>query len=193
MTDVEKRQRPLAGPAGLDLRPRAGVHRHPEAPRALRPLHRRRMARCEGALHDDLAARRGTAGRGRAGQRRRRPFGRRGGPRRFQDLVEAARLRSGEVPVPDRADPRRALSRVRRARVAERRQADQGVARRRPPARSGAFLLLRGLGRQARIRVSEPPSEAARSRRPDHPVELPAPDARRGRSRRRSQPATPSC
>ena len=36
--------------------------------------------------------------------------------------------RARQVPVPDRAHPRRAVARVRRARVAERRQADQGVA-----------------------------------------------------------------
>ena len=35
-----------------------------------------------------------------------------------------------------------------------RRQADQGVARRRRPARRRAFLLLRGLGGQARVRLS---------------------------------------
>ena len=46
-----------------------------------------------------------------------------------------------------------------------RRQADQGVARRRRAARGGALLLLRGLGRQARVRVPERTPAAARRRR----------------------------
>ena len=79
----------------------------------------------------------------------------------FAALGEAAGQRAREVPVPDRAHPPGARARVRRARVAERRQADQGVARRRPAARRGALLLLRGLGGQARVRVPEP---AGRSR-----------------------------
>ena len=68
-------------------------------------------------------------------------------------------------------------ARVRGAGVAQRRQADQGVARRRPAARRRALLLLRGLGRQARVRVPEPAAAPGRRRRPDHPVELPAADA----------------
>ena len=54
-------------------------------------------------------------------------------------------------------------------------KADQGVARRRPPARGGALLLPRGVGRQARARVPGPALAAARGRGADHPVELPAP------------------
>ena len=57
------------------------------------------------------------------------------------------------------------------------RQADQGVPRRRRPARGGALLVLRRLGGQARLRVPRPRRAAARRRRPDHPVELPAADA----------------
>ena len=57
------------------------------------------------------------------------------------------------------------------------RQADQGVARRRRPARRGALLLLRRLGRQARVRRLRRRPAAARRRRPGHPVELPAADA----------------
>ncbi len=38
----------------------------------------------------------------------------------------------------------------------ERRQADPRVTRRRPAARCRALLLLRGLGRQARVRLPEP-------------------------------------
>ena len=51
------------------------------------------------------------------------------------------------------------------------------VARRRRAARGGPLLVLRRLGRQARIRVPGPGRAAARRRRPDHPVELPAADA----------------
>ena len=47
-------------------------------------------------------------------------------------------------------------ARVRGAGVDERRQADQGVARRRHPARGRALLLLRRLGRQAGVRVPRP-------------------------------------
>jgi hypothetical protein len=45
-------------------------------------------------------------------------------------------------------------ARARHRRDDGRRQADQGVARRRRPARGGALLLPRGLGRQARLRLS---------------------------------------
>ena len=126
---------------------------------ALRPLHRRQVGRAAlgRVLHDDLAARRGS----------RSPRSHRRAPRTshvavaaareaFTRLVEAARQRAREVPLPDRADPPGARARVRGARVAERRQADQGVARRRPAARRGALLLLRRLGRQARVRLPEP-------------------------------------
>ena len=50
----------------------------------------------------------------------------------------------------------RSEPRVRRARDARRRQADQGVARRRRAARRRPLLLLRGLGRQARLRLPRP-------------------------------------
>ena len=101
-------------------------------------------------------------------------------------LVVAAGLRAREVPLPHRAPPPGALARVRRARVAQRRQADQGVARRRPPARRSPLLLLRRLGRQARVRLPEPAPAPGRRRRADHPLELPAPHARvEGRARAR--------
>ena len=111
----------------------------------------------------------------------------------FRDWSTHPGQRAREVPVPDRAHPAGALARVRGARVAERRQADQGVARRRPAARGGALLLLRGLGRQARVRVPEPLAAAARRRRPDHPVELPAADAGVEARARRSPPGTRWC
>ena len=103
-------------------------------------------------------------------------------------LVVDLALRAREVPVPNRAHPPGALARVRGPRVAERRQADPRVARRRPPALGRALLLLRGLGGQARVRVPEPQAASDRRRRPDRPVELPAAHARledRARARRR--------
>ncbi len=50
------------------------------------------------------------------------------------------------------------------------------VAGRRPAARGRAFLLLRRLGGQARVRL-EPAAAAARGGRPDHSLELPPADA----------------
>ena len=83
--------------------------------------------------------------RGRRGARRpRRALARPPGRERAKYLYRIARHAPG------------ARARVRRPRDDERRQADQGVARRRPPARGGALLLLRGLGGQARVRVPEP-------------------------------------
>ena len=46
------------------------------------------------------------------------------------------------------------------------------------PIAAAHFFYYAGLGRQARVRVPEPPPAAARRRRPDHPLELPAADAR---------------
>ena len=63
--------------------------------------------------------------------------------------------------------------------------------RRGHPARRGALLLPRRLGRQARVRVPAPHGLFDRRLRPDHPVELPAARWRRGRSRPRSRAATP--
>ena len=85
--------------------------------------------------------------------------------------------RARQVPLPDRPDHPGARPRARRPRDDRQRQADQGVARRRHPARRGALLLLRRLGRQARLRRPRAATRAARRRRPDHPVELPAADA----------------
>ena len=74
---------------------------------------------------------RGAAGgglAGRAGGRRSRSRPPAGGVRKA--LVSNPTRRARQVPLPHRADPPGARARVRRARVAERRQADQGVARR---------------------------------------------------------------
>ena len=87
-------------------------------------------------------------------------------------------LRQGasQVAVSDRARAPGARARVRGPRVHERRQADQGVARHRSPPRRGALLLLRGLGRQARLRVPRARREADRRRGTGDPVELPDAD-----------------
>ena len=61
-----------------------------------------------------------------------------------------------QVPVPHRAHPPGAVARVRGARDARRRQAHQGVAGRGRAARGRPFLVLRGLGGQARVRVPQP-------------------------------------
>ena len=178
--------------------PAPGGARHRPAPGSLRALRRRQVRRAEvgRVVRDDLAGDRGAARRGRPGRARRTSTA----------AVEAARaafedgwsslapVRAREVPLPDRADPPGALARARGARDPRRRQADPREPRRRPAARGRALLLLRGLGRQARVRVPEPEAEAARRRRPDHPVELPAADARvedraraRGREHRRPE------
>ncbi len=86
------------------------------------------------------------------------------GAERAKYLYRIARIAAGAGP------------RVRGAREPRQRQADQGVARRRHPARRRALLLLRGLGRQAGARRLRPGSAAAGRRRPGDPVELPAAD-----------------
>ena len=86
-------------------------------------------------------------------------------PRSSRRVGHAARPRARQVPVPDRPHPPGASARVRRPRVDGLRQADQGVARRRRPARRGPLLVLRGLGGQARVRVPRPRRAAARRRR----------------------------
>ncbi len=80
---------------------------------------------------------------------------------------------AGQVPLPHRPAPAGALPGVRRPRDPRRGQAHQGVPRRRPAAGRRPLLPLRGLGRQARLRLRRPAGQAARRRRPDHPVELP--------------------
>ena len=162
----------------MGVRARAGVTRRRLDRGPVRPLRRRQVARAERDLHDDLAGDRGAARRGRSGDSR----GGRGGGRCSargvrKRLVGHRTCRAGEVPLPHRAHPAGALARVRRARVAERRQADQGVPRRRPAARRRTLLLLRGLGRQARVRVSQSTTAPGRRGGADHPVELPAADA----------------
>ena len=71
--------------------------------------------------------------------------------------------RPRRVRLPHRARDLRALARAGRARDAGQRQADQGVARLRRPDVGGALLLLRGLGRQARVRRARRPRGRARS------------------------------
>ena len=91
--------------------------------------------------------------------------------------AEPARPGARQVPVPDRPHPPGAQPRVRGPRVDGLGQADQGEPRRRRAARGRALLVLRGLGGQARVRVSRARRAAARRRRAGHPLELPAADA----------------
>ena len=161
----------------VGLRARAGVDRSRQDRPPVRALHRRQVGRAErGKYFDDdqpehrAGPRRGRRGK-RAGRRRRREGGARGVR---QVLVEDARRRPCKIHLSDRTRDPGEGARARHRRVDGRRQADQGVARRRRPARGGALLLSRGLGRQARLRVPGRRVAAARRRRADHPVELPA-------------------
>ena len=130
-------------------------------------------------VQDGQPGHRGGARRGVRGERRRRRRGRAGGAHGLHPrLVADERRRPRQVPLPHRADPAGAGPRVRRARDARQRQADQGGARRRRPPGGGALLLPRGLGRQARPRLARPEPAPARRRRPDRAVELPAAHAR---------------
>ena len=104
-----------------------------------------------------------------------------------QDVVEDERPRPRQVPLPHRAARAGARTRARCGGEPRQRQAHQGEPRCRHPAGGRMVLLLRGLGRQARLRGARRRPEAARRRRADHPVELPAADARvedRPRARR---------
>ena len=121
---------------------------------------------------------RAAPGRGRQGHRRGRRQGGAGRTSCPAPVVgPAVRPGACEVPLPDLADPPGARTRVRRARVDGLRQADQGEPGRRRPAGRQPLLVLRRLGRQARLRVPRPGRQAPRRGGPDHPVELPAADA----------------
>ena len=159
---------------------------------ALRPVHRRRVRSRRG--RGDV-----VPDRSRPRPRSRSPRSRRRARRTSTLAVDAAReaFENGwsKLRRRERAkyifriarDPPGAGARARGRRVDRRRQADQGVARRRRPARRGALLLLRGLGRQARVRVPGPRPRPLGVAGADHPVELPAAHGSRGRSRRRSR------
>ncbi len=106
----------------------------------------------------------------------RRDRGRRERPGRVPQVGGAARAGARQVPVPDRAPDPGARARARGRRDARRWQAAQGVPRRRHPARRRALLPLRRLGGQAPVRSQRPRGQAARGRRADRAVELPAAD-----------------
>ena len=158
--------------------PGPGKHR-PRPDRSPVRLSRRKPGRAAPAavLHDDQPGDGKTTRAGRAGGRGRcRPRGGGGTARLAAELVEAQTRRARQVPVPDRPCAAGTGARIRGDRDARRRQADPRVARHRRAARGGALLLLRGLGRQARLRLSRPARPAARRGRADHPVEFSAAD-----------------
>ena len=98
----------------------------------------------EEKLSEIALAKAGRCGRGvRGGE---------GGVRRGvgQDAGRGTR----QIPLPHRAAVAGSRARICRGRNARRRQADQGIARLRRAGGGGAFLLSRGLGGQAGIRVS---------------------------------------
>ena len=164
----------------MGVRAGARIARHRHAQGALRAVHRRprRGGQRRRHVRDHQPGHRGAPGAHRQGHPgRRRPRGPCRAPRADPLVGHAPGQGTGQVPVPHRADPPGAQPRVRRPRIDGLGQADQGEPRRRRPARGGPFLVLRGLGRQARVRVPGAGRAAARRRRPDHPVELPAADA----------------
>ena len=146
---------------------------------SLRPVHRRRVRRGgrRQGLQDGQPVHGGGPLRDRPGGRGGRGPRGEGSPQGVREVVGAAGRGAREVPVPDRADHPGAQPRARGPGDARQRQADQGDARRGPPAGGGALLLLRGLGGQARPRGLRPEPGAAGRRGPGHPVELPAADA----------------
>ena len=103
------------------------------------------------------------------------------------------RARPRQVPVPHRPPRAGARPRARRRREPRQRQADQGEPRRRRAARRRLVLLLRRLGRQARLRRARRRTRArsASPRRSSRGTSRCS--CSPGRSPRRSPRATPSC
>ncbi len=162
---------------GVRPRPRIDVALSDRS--AVRPLHRREVRRAEvrDVVRDDQPRDRAEAGRrrrGGGGRRRRRRPRRVAGVRK--SLAEDAGQGARQVRLPPRQDAPGEGARVRRPRDDGRREADQGVARRRRASRLGALFLLRGVGRQARLRPAGPEGPAARRLRAGDPLELPPPD-----------------
>ena len=132
--------------------------------------------------------------RGHRGRPRRRPQGQ---DRLGQDFAGQSRRRAAQ----DRRPHGSVHSRDRDHRDHRQRQADPRDDGRRHPARRRPLPLLRRLpARPGRLDLRDrrdhrrlPLPRAARRRRPDHPLELPAADGRAGSWRRRLPPATASC
>ena len=91
-----------------------------------------------------------------------------------EGLVEDDRRRASEVSLPHRATDPGTLAGVGRRRDSRQRQGHSRVARYRHSSGRGPLLLLRRLGRQARLRRFWTRPQAARRRRTDHSVELSA-------------------
>ena len=119
---------------------------------------RLRRAAERGALHHAQPGHRGAARQRRGGRRGGRGPGGRVGPA-APTTRPGARCLAGSGRSTSSASPGPSQERARELAVLEtpgQRQADQGVARRRRPARGGALLLPRGLGGQARLRRVRP-------------------------------------
>ena len=132
------------------------------------------------SVQDRQPRHRGGAGRGRRGRtERRRPRRRRRAPRlrrRLGSRMPGAR----RGPSTCTASPGIIQERSRELAVLETIDNGKPIKESRDvdrAARRGALLLLRRLGRQARVRRLRRRPAAARRRRPGHPVELPAADA----------------
>ena len=165
--------------AGLRLCPRSGVASHRASAVLLWALHRRQVRRAHGrrGVQDREPGHRG----GSRGDRRRRPRGRGhrggGGPAcPARGLGPHAGRRKGEVHLQDRPHHPGALPGARSSREPGQRQADPRVARRRRAAGRGSLLLLRGVGRQARVRRFRAESGAPWRSGAGHPLELPLDD-----------------
>ena len=197
MTELERKQDRAPVPAGLGrTRPRPSRATSSQLARALRPLHRRRVGRAEARRYTTIdpgdrgAARRGRPGDARGGRRapsrprarRSRTAGRRSpGSERAKYLFRIARIlqeRSREFAVLESLNGGKPIK--------ESRDVDLPLA-------AAHFFYYAGWADKLEYAFPNRRAAAARRRRPDHPVELPAADAGledRAGARRR---ATRSC
>ena len=141
----------------------------------LRAVHRRRKARRRPELRcfqSSQSPGAGTRGAGDGGRRRR---GGQGRPRRVSSLEHVTRARPRALPVRARAADSKAQSAVRGARDARQRQTHPRVARPGRAAGRAPLRLSRRLGAAHGRAVAG--VRADWRGRPDHPLELSAPDA----------------
>ena len=196
LTDLERKKDRTPVPKEWAYAPAPGVARRRHPRRALRPLRRRQVARADRDLYDDLAAR----------PRSRSPRSARRRPRRSTAAVAAARDAfengwSGICPAAERAKYLFRIARIlqERARefaVLESLNGGKPIKESRDvdlPLAAAHFFYYAGWADKLEYAFPNRQPAAGRRRRPDHPVELPAADARvedRARARVR---ATRSC